>query len=457
MGAYFPRISPDGVHVVAGNGRLELDGKDIGVVGWGPCWLNNDHILFNDGTHTSVISLLNHVPALVAAQGYSDLDAQGGTQWIGYRGDNISVEVSTGVKVPGAGAPSISQAGRTAWVNPRQVESKGVYLNGDRIWTGPALDLKVSDTCIAWSTPTSLFYKVQNGPVFEQPKLGVSLYRPVPIDTPSGPWIQCHTQQGIVLFQPGQTRGHYKNTNGQSYYPDARCVGDHILSVYTDVHGVLGSATFPLTPSVDLTTIHEGTPPPQPKPEPPPMPTRTNHLDLVTQVCVEMAALFPVGPERGFQILNKVCRELAGEGYGLLAKTSGNNYRGYSVDKIIQKDGTGVDILTGPNNDQPAWSEIVPVDPSAWREPAGPPQSQPDPVPVPAPQPVPVDLSPILSAIDKLAEAQKALQAAQAALDAKIVLLTNTTTNVAADVKAARSIDLGASFLGTLHGTVKPL
>lgn len=200
-------------------------------------------------------------------------------------------------------------------------------------------------------------------------------------------------------------------------------------------------------------------PSPQPQPEPKPVP-RPNHFTIVDGFCKAAAAKFPVGPDRGWYVLNKVCQALNSEGYGLIAKTTGNNYKGYSTDKIIQKDGTGVDILTGANNDEPSWSEITPTDPASWRPAVDVDGStpSPNPNPVPEPQPVPTtDLKPVLEKLDAQAAVIIALTSVVQQLSNTVNQLSGALQAVDVDVNRQRPVQVKGSVFGlsvTLNGQV---
>lgn len=234
------------------------------------------------------------------------------------------------------------------------------------------------------------------------------------------------------------------SANGK-YWAGAKYVGEQVYS---------GAVPSVVPPLVETTT-----PAPQPQPEPKPVP-RPNHIDVVQKWCDVAAGKFPVGPDRGFYVLNKVCQELASEGYGLIAKTTGNNYKGYSVDKIIQKDGSGVDILTGPNNDQASWSEITPTDGANWR-PAMDVDSSPTPNPVPDPQPAPqpggVDLTPILNKLDAQSAVIVALIQAIQQVNGKQGEIITGLNQLGVDVNKVRPVVMNGKVLGfgaTFNGQV---
>jgi hypothetical protein len=148
------------------------------------------------------------------------------------------------------------------------------------------------------------------------------------------------------------------------------------------------------------------------------------HLDVVQRVRRELTAkgLIPAGivnpgnndnPCGVFQITKRVAWELRAEGAGLLAKPSGNNCHGYSMDWVVYPDGRGSDIAVGGEFDgvttdaSPAWSlEVVEDHGKRWRPPLDP-EDAPPPVPnpgtpVPDPGTPPIDLSGLATKEDVL-------------------------------------------------------
>jgi hypothetical protein len=74
------------------------------------------------------------------------------------------------------------------------------------------------------------------------------------------------------------------------------------------------------------------------------------------------------GPCGAFEITRRVAWILKDEGAGLLAKPSGNNCNGLSVDVVCYRDGTWVDCLVNAETEnRPAWQVGADkLDPSRW-------------------------------------------------------------------------------------------
>jgi hypothetical protein len=131
------------------------------------------------------------------------------------------------------------------------------------------------------------------------------------------------------------------------------------------------------------------------------------HLDVVQRIRRELTArgVIPAGivnpgnnesPCSVFQITKRVAWELRHEGAGLLAKPSGNNCHGYSMDWVVYPDGRGSDIAVGGEFDG-VTTDASEDHGKRWRPPLDP-EDAPPPVPnpgtpVPDPGTPPIDLS----------------------------------------------------------------
>jgi hypothetical protein len=128
-----------------------------------------------------------------------------------------------------------------------------------------------------------------------------------------------------------------------------------------------------------------------------------DHLQIVKDTRARFSAA-ELTAEQCAQICNAVAKRLQalGESAGLLAKTSGNNAYGVSVDYVCYQDGSlHVDILmssgyipdqagedgTGPSTAQ--WLEHGAFDATRWRPPTDAIPDPPDVAPTPEPEPEP--------------------------------------------------------------------
>lgn len=119
----------------------------------------------------------------------------------------------------------------------------------------------------------------------------------------------------------------------------------------------------------------------------PPTPA-IDHLAVVTaarQKWDQMTA----GPARAWTIVNETALQLQarGEDAGLLEKTSGNQYLGFSTDRLLYRTGELFDILGNSEGEAtPQWMFEGQVAPTLWRPPLGdvpPPPTDPGSPPLP--------------------------------------------------------------------------
>jgi hypothetical protein len=130
------------------------------------------------------------------------------------------------------------------------------------------------------------------------------------------------------------------------------------------------------------------TPPPAPQPEPePPSVSIPNGLNHVKAARAKYAS--KSGNERAFLICNYVAWQMRNDGAGCFYKSSGNHYRGASIDVLIFKPhGYTFDILGDAEGDaRPQWSATQPTgrgDVKRWLAPVDPATFDPTP-PLPEP------------------------------------------------------------------------
>ncbi len=245
-----PRYSPDGLRVTWERPLY-----------WQAQWLNNSWEFAQNGINI----LIGGLPTIYP--GGNEMSA-GGDQWMAFRTDPIRVYDNLGQTFPGAGVPVVNPNGLRGFVDPYQAESKALVFDGVTLSTGAITDVRASRTAIVWS---------QGGRTWGAPIPGTAReiqaapteFRPIPIDTPSGPWVGCHTHTGLILRPFGETDGYAFDSGGQSYYPDWTFRDGLIVAIFTNDAGVQFEEFFELwAPRVPLGAPPEPVPP-NPGPEPP--------------------------------------------------------------------------------------------------------------------------------------------------------------------------------------------
>lgn len=278
---WFPKLSPSGLHTVSGAGSLTLDGRDLGIVGWGPVFETETTFVFTGVDGLYRYDLTNASQTRVRDVGFNEITAGGG-QWAAWRPNLI--DTSIGVSFSGAGNPAMNSGGSLAYLTPRDAAVHQMIVGGQLVTTCVCDELDYGQQIAVWTqhtAPTGAWYvRLPDGqPVKAATPNPAEVFVPRAVDTPEGAWIGAFTNTGLILQQarPDQALGYRWNNGGETYYPSFRYRADlhAVVAVFTDQHGVPGTHTFPLdAPLQDLSAPIIIDPPPGPI-DPPPDPIHT--------------------------------------------------------------------------------------------------------------------------------------------------------------------------------------
>lgn len=245
-----PRYSPSGTFITS-----------EGVGQWLNQWLNEAVVIYSNGA--SVI--INNVP-VPGSIGYSGL-AAGNNRWAGFvQTANPWIDTSWGVRLDGAGEPSISPNGIFfAYVDPFQSNDKTLWLDFEvegqlfhsAIDHGAITDVRVANTGIVYLKGGEVWGHWFGVQTTQRIQVAAQEFRPIPIDTPDGLYVLSQAYGGIIVRKFGESMGWKFENNGQTFYPDA--VWDDlallIKAAFTNEHGIGSQKTFPLdAPKIELST-----------------------------------------------------------------------------------------------------------------------------------------------------------------------------------------------------------
>lgn len=216
--------------------------------------------------------------------------AAGGDKWIGLVIDkDLRAQRNFGPDIFGAGSFAISPKGTYfAYVNDRQADNKGLVVDGFGIVaSGSIIEVRISEQALVWSIgPNS--YGILTKDLFIKKIVNLKVtnseeYRPIPIDTPDGPWVLNHTQTGIILRPFGEYFGYRFDNGGNTFFPDGVYINNSIKVGFSDGQGNLtvdkffsfsdkridlrNSDSIPVPEPIPPTPIP--IPIPEPTPEPP--------------------------------------------------------------------------------------------------------------------------------------------------------------------------------------------
>jgi hypothetical protein len=254
MNGWFPRYSPDG-------SRLTSERPFY----YQAQWLDDTREIAHDGR----VILIDGQPTNHPSP--NELSAGGG-RWAAWR-PGVGVYTSWGGLFPLGGCPTVNPEGEFFYVDDRQADTKSLMHGDLRIATGGITDVRASRTALVWTMNGRTWGRRATG-LASEIQAAPAEFRPIPIDTPDGPWVLNHTHTGIVLRPFGETHGYRYDNGGQTFYPDAVYGDGAIRVIFTDSHGQQAELSFSLSAyRVDLRAPVVVTLPPAPPIETPPAPT----------------------------------------------------------------------------------------------------------------------------------------------------------------------------------------
>lgn len=267
---WFPRMNERG-EVASGAGIITVLGRDVGV-GWGPEWIDNDHIVYNGADNNSLSVIFNvrtFQREATVPQSYN-VYAAGGGRWMGlFQGNPIVIRRYQGTQViqeiPDAGSVVMSRNGRWGYVAPFHATTKTFFVNGQAVVTDTVFDVSLTERSTVWSTFTGRFTKAVFAQINGGPTQNISVLDwegPTACDAPDATWVVSVTQSGLIARKAGRKTG-YKWDGGEFFNPSCVVVNGQLRIASSSSRGVL-QILEPTGPEVDLTV----TPPPPPPPPP---------------------------------------------------------------------------------------------------------------------------------------------------------------------------------------------
>ncbi len=253
-GGWFPRFNKDGSKVTS-----ESPGH------WQAQWIGDNTEIYHNGIHLVIGGVETSFDAL------NELTAGGG-KWAGDKGAP-GIYRSWGEPITKGGNAALSPSGRFAYKADRQSNDSPLILDGvGEVSKGPISDVRISDTLLVWTEGSRHSFGYVNSKV-DLGLEGVATYRPIPIDTPEGPWVLNNTDTGIILRPFNNPKVGYRFDNGgQTFYPDGVYSNNNIKVGFTNSAGAYSELIFNLSkPRVNLNVNEPPIQPPVNPPEKPPV------------------------------------------------------------------------------------------------------------------------------------------------------------------------------------------
>jgi hypothetical protein len=269
------------------------------AIGDGRVWLTDDTTLrgINDNTATVIEDRAGTVLATIP-QGFNRISS-GGNRWIGMHAGTRTASLYRGSVLehvfPETDGHLSRDGSRLAFLAPWNADNKTLTLEGvrDPIAAGPIMDFAVSSTAVCWMVhigggqKQTFVVDLRTGEVRDCSVLSWE-GGPVPIDTPTGPWLLTLTQEPSLLLRPHGSKIGYR-LPGIHHGPDAIWNDAPFRIVSNSDHGVTQWPTVTEPPILlgPLTPVPPPPPPPPDPPEPPTMPDVPNYIAHVQKRAAE--------------------------------------------------------------------------------------------------------------------------------------------------------------------------
>jgi hypothetical protein len=265
MNSWYPKLNSKG-SVISGSGAIwfrnsykDNSGREI-AGGWTPAFLDDDNIIFNNGSTVSTFNLKNGTrdDTTHAKESYSVIVAAL-NKYIGWLVGNIYYD---GTYKDGVG-PSISKTGKNfAWITPYQSEVRTLVINNKSLYyTGLINQLSVGDQGIVWTEFGENSSRIVRGILTSNPSVIETLTvrsweESLLVDTPNGPWIISTFQDGIGARPFLSNVGQF--FRGEFFIGDGLWLNSKIVIVGSDNAGQpLYYEIDPSILNVDLTKLDD--------------------------------------------------------------------------------------------------------------------------------------------------------------------------------------------------------
>lgn len=367
---WFPRFNPDGSRLT-----WERDGY------WQAQWLNPTTEIAQDGKHLVIGDVVTEF--LTA----NELSA-GGDVWAAYRTDPVRVFTSTGLTLLGAACPVVNPAGKLGYVDDGQADVKSLVFDGRSVSRGAVTDVRASRQALVWSASGRTWgIRLDQLNQAHEIQAAPTEFRPIPIDTPTGPWVLSLTHTGFVLRPFGELNGYRFDNGGQTFYPDAVWRNGLIVTIFTNANGEQSERVY--DPQFSRVPLGVVAPVPAPAPAPIPVPVPSTPKEPVPMLGITDAQFSTlqrvrvqygatVSPSEIGAILNEFTWIHKDEGLGLQAKDGGTvaiqPVSNRTVWNGIRIGNFGQDVLIGASVGlaTPARGEVGPADPHTFVAPVRP-------------------------------------------------------------------------------------
>lgn len=244
--AAFPRLSPSGGRVLAGEHEIVIDGAFSIGQGTSGQWSGEDAVFYTSKSDGAFQRWRNGQVSTVRAQGFNAFSVAFG-RWVGWRPDTGLVWHDE-VVWPGWSAPTLSETRWAALQNGSLLFAGLADGQAGQVVASGAREPRLTGNLLVWIEEDEphqprIYGQRSHGGNNEHLSIsGERHFWAVPVIVDGQPWVLTHTDDRLLLYPWGSETG-YVVARAPTHRPDARQLPDGRVRVVWDAErNVLGEA-----------------------------------------------------------------------------------------------------------------------------------------------------------------------------------------------------------------------
>jgi hypothetical protein len=254
----FPRLSPSGRRVIAGEKTIVVDQSIDVSPGTSGQWGDEEQIYFVRQPDGAFMEWHSGAPASVINGGFNAFSVGGKNRWAGYSAARGVVQFDNGTVVAGWSGPALSDD-PSVWAAVIHATGEIVTSHGrpQRFADRDCRDLRWCGRALVWNVYVLGRWQVagcrEPGAIVDLLNIEPEEFAPVPLLVNRELWLMTHSHDRLLL-RPWGLRTGYVVAAGITNTPDAKQLADGLVRVVWDAgHNVLGDVTIdPSAPMVSL-------------------------------------------------------------------------------------------------------------------------------------------------------------------------------------------------------------
>jgi hypothetical protein len=260
----FPRLSPSGRRVVAGEKVIVIDQSiDVGP-GTSGQWGDDDQIFYTRQPDGAFMEWHSGAPASVIHAGFNAFSVGGKNRWAGYSAARGVVQFDNGTVVVGWSGPALSDD-PSVWAAVIHATGEIVTSHGrpQRFADRDCRDLRWCGRALVWNVYVLGRWQIagcrEPGAIVDLLNVEPEEFAPVPLLVNGELWLMTHSHNRLLL-RPWGLRTGYVVATGITNTPDAKQLPDGLVRVVWDAgRNVLGDVSR--DPSAPMVSLERPAPP----------------------------------------------------------------------------------------------------------------------------------------------------------------------------------------------------